>query len=260
MLPLRIRCPKSASPQTLQLPLSTTWGEACLAFSEASGVEKDCLRVLSGFPPKPIEPSNESVTLQELKLRPNENLTIQRGEARVQVVNTGKRYIPPSHERAHFRRRNVPADNSCLFHACAYMLMNGSRSDGPSLRQRCVEYVLAHPQRLKEVGEDPQKYVEFLSKGDSWGGYIEISFLSEMFETEIIVLDLSSHSIIPCGECNDYSTIGFIAYTGTHYDAVAMSTSSSLIDESQDQVLFNRRDKAVFQKAEEFLNEGLHAS
>lgn len=260
MLPLRIRCPKSASPQTLELPLTTSWAEACLVFSEASGVEKSCLRVLSGFPPKPIEPSDESVTLQELKLRPNAILTIQQGEARVQLVNTGKRYIQPSHERAHFRRRNVPADNSCLFHACAYILLNGSRSDGPTLRRRCVEYVMSHPERLKEVGEDPHKYVDFLSKGDSWGGYIEISFLSEMFETEIIVLDLSSHSIIRCGESNGYSIIGFIAYTGTHYDAVAMSTSSSLVDESQDQVLFNLRDKAVFKKADEFLNEGLNAS
>lgn len=218
------------------------------------------MRVLQGFPPKPVEPSDPSITLDALNLRPNEILTIQEGPCGVKIVNTGEKYVPLSHERAHFRRRHVPADNSCLFHSCAYMLLNKSRTDGPTLRQRCVQYVYENPQRLKDVGEDPVKYMAFLSNSDNWGGYIEISFLSEMFQTEIIVLDLASHSIIPCGTEHEYPTIGFIAYTGSHYDAIAMSTASSLMDETKDQVLFNRRDKAVFEKAKEFLDEGLNAS
>lgn len=260
MLPLRLRCPTNSAPQQLSLPLSATWEEAFRAISEASRVEESKMRILSGFPPKPVEPSSQSITLQEMKLRPNEMLTIQEGEPRIQLINTGERYVPLSHERAHFRRRYVPADNSCLFHSCAYVLLNRSRTDGPSIRQRCIDYVLANPQRLKEVGEDPIKYIAFLSNPNNWGGHIEISFLSEMFETEIIVLDLSSHSIIPCGSVQEYPTVAFIAYTGQHYDAVAMSTASNLMDETHDQVLFNRRDKAVFQRAKEFLDEGLTAS
>lgn len=173
----------------------------------------------------------------------------------MQVVNTGERYAQPANERAHFRRRSCPADNSCLFHACAYILKDKNRTDGPKLRMQCVEYVLHHPKIYTEAGEDPMKYASWLAQPNTWGGYMEMVALSEMHQVEIIALDLESTTIIRCGENKNYPLRGYVVFTGNHYDAIAMSTSTNLTDESQDQVLFNPRDEAVFQKAVDFVKE-----
>eukprot|EP00796_Vickermania_ingenoplastis_P006710 gene6710-4807_t len=255
MLKLRVRAPKMAQPQEVEFAPDTPWAATRIHLSSLCGIDEDRIRVLQGFPPKPIE-AEDSTLLQDMKLRPNEMLTVQDGEPRVQIVNTGERYVQLSHDRAHFRRRNCPADNSCLFHSCAYILKNRSRIDGPTLRQECISWILTDPKRFQETtGEDATKYCQWLAKPDSWGGYVELGILSELYKTEIVVLDIQSGSIIRCGEEHNYPLRGFVVFTGTHYDAIAMSTSSSLTDESQDQVLFNPRDEKVFQKADEFIKE-----
>lgn len=255
MLPLRARFPKQATPQSLSFSLDAAWSEVLAALIQQSGVPEHQIRVLSGFPPKPFEPSH-GVLLKDCGLRENEMLTIQEGGPRVQLVNTGERYVPIAHERAHFRRRECPADNSCLFHACSYILKNKSRLDGPALRMECAQYVLDHRNDFRTLtGEDPDKYVPWIVQKDSWGGYIELVILSRLYETEIIALDLTSSSVIRCGSENNYPVRGYVVFTGQHYDAIAMSTANSLIDESHDQVLFNPRDESVFARAKEFVKE-----
>lgn len=256
MLKIRVRFPKQSTPQEVQFPLDLPWAVVLLELSNVSGINENSLRVLGGYPPKPIEPPSEEATLQEMGLRQNEMLIVQDGGPRVQVVNTGERYVQPSNERAHFRRRYVPADNSCLFHSCAYILKNRSRTDGLALRQQCAEYVLNHPQKIKEsTGEDPTTYAQWILQPNNWGGYVELSILSELYKTEIIALDLESTTVIRCGSEHNYPLRGFVVFTGQHYDAIAMSTANNLFDESQDQVLFNPRDEAVFKKAQEFVKE-----
>lgn len=255
MLKLRVRSPRQTAPAELEVPSDIPWNELLLNLSELSGIEATRLRVLQGFPPKPIEPPQSSATLKELGLRPNALLICQEGEPRIEVINTGERYIPFSHERARFSRRNVPADNSCLFHSCAYVLKDRSRSDGPSLRQVCAEYILNHPEKIKACGEDPVLYAQWILHPSNWGGHIELSILSDVFQTELIVLDGSTNHIIHCGEEHHYPARAFLFYTGQHYDALSMSHSGNIVDESKDQVLFNPRDIAVFERAKEFLNE-----
>lgn len=255
MLKLRVRSPKHPTPQEVEFVADCPWIAVLAELSAMCDIDEGRLRVLKGFPPKPIE-LDEMVLLQDAGLRPNEMLIVQDGGPRVQVVNTGERYVQLSHERAHFRRRNCPADNSCLFHSCAYILKNKSRTDGPSLRKECVEYVVSYPAKFRETtGEDAMTYAQWLMKPDSWGGYVELAILSELYQTELIALDLQSTSVIRCGQEHNYPVRGFLVFTGKHYDAIAMSTANNLTDESQDQVLFNQRDDAVYGKALEFVKE-----
>ncbi|KAG5464449.1 hypothetical protein LSCM1_00637 [Leishmania martiniquensis] len=253
---VRIRTPKSSTPEQVELSSSGTWGEAAAVLSQKSAVALEQLRVLAGFPPKAVELSADT-PLSFLKLRPNEMLIIQEGEGKVQLGNTGEQYVPPASERAHFTRRKCPADNSCLFHACAYVLRNKSRTEGPLVRQECVKAVLDHPEmfNVNTLGMDPLAYASWLSEKDTWGGAIELEILSFLYKTEIFALDLQSVTIQRFGTDMGYPVRAFLVYTGNHYDCIAMNPVYNSASEREDQTLFNSRDENVLARAKRFVAE-----
>lgn len=251
---VRIRTPKSSAPEQLELNLSGTWGEVAALLSERSGVALERLRVLAGFPPKPVELAADS-PVSALKLRANDILIIQEGEAKVQLGNTGERYVPPTSERAHFTRRRCPADNSCLFHACAYVLRDKSRTEGPRIRQECVQAILAHPEmfNVNTLGMDPVAYASRMTQKDEWGGAIELEVLSFLYRTEIFALDLQSATVQRFGTDMGYTVRVFLVYTGNHYDCIAMNPMYNSTSEREDQTLFNSRDENVLARAKRFV-------
>lgn len=220
------------------------------------GIESNKMRILTGFPPKPLEPSEYDL-VNSLGLRSNDILTVQEGEARVQFCNTGLKYVPPVAARSHFIRRICPADNSCLFHASAYILHNKSRTDGPLLRQRCVDVVLSRPDMYNQetIGSPNEQYASWLSQKDSWGGAVELQILSTFYQTEIIALDLESSTMQHFGNEEGYNTRGFVVYTGNHFDCIAMNPTYNSPSERDDQVLFNVSDETVVTRAQRFVNE-----
>ncbi|KAG5490761.1 hypothetical protein JKF63_00883 [Porcisia hertigi] len=253
---VRIRTPKSSTPLQVELNPSATWGEAAALLSQSSGIDIDRLRVLAGFPPKPVDLASDS-PLSAVKLRPNDMLIIQEGEAKVQLGNTGERYVPPASERAHFTRRQCPADNSCLFHACAYVLRDKSRTEGALIRQECVRAILDHPEmfNMNTLGMDPVAYASWLSEKDSWGGAIELEILSFLYKTEIFALDLQSSSLQRFGTGQGYTVRAFLVYTGNHYDCIALNLMYNSPCEREDQTLFNSRDENVLARAKRFVAE-----
>nr|CAJ2482513.1 unnamed protein product [Leishmania braziliensis] len=255
-LSVRIRTPKTSTPVQVELNSSGTWGEAATLLSQKSGIALERLRVLAGFPPKAVELSASS-PLSALMLRVNDMLIVQEGEARVLLGNTGQRYVPPAPEKAHFTRRRCPADNSCLFHACAYVLHDKSRTEGPQIRQECVKAVLDHPEMFNRntLGMDPVAYAMWLSGKDSWGGAIELEILSFLYQTEIFALDLQSVSLQHFGTGMGYTVRAFLVYTGNHYDCIAMNPVYNSPSEHEDQTLFNSRDENVLARAKRFVAE-----
>ncbi|KAK7201594.1 OTU-like cysteine protease [Novymonas esmeraldas] len=253
---VRVRTPKSSTPEQVELSSSGTWGEAAAVLSARSGVALARLRVLAGFPPKPVQLELDS-PLSALKLRANDMLTVQEGEASVQLGNTGERYVPPASERAHFTRRRCPADNSCLFHACAYVLRDKSRTEGPQIRQECVMAVLNRPDmfNMNTLGMDPATYAAWLSGKDSWGGAIELEILSFLYKTEIFALDLQSATVQRFGTSMGYTVRVFLVYTGNHYDCIAMNPMYNSTSEREDQTLFSSRDDNVLTRAKRFVAE-----
>ncbi|KPA81751.1 hypothetical protein ABB37_04040 [Leptomonas pyrrhocoris] len=251
---VRIRTPKSSAPVQAELSLSERWSEAAVVLSEKSGVALDRMHVLAGFPPKRIEPA-ASTPLAELKLRANDMLIIQEGEATVQLGNTGEKYVRPASERAHFTRRRCPADNSCLFHACAYVLHDKSRGDGALIRQECVRAIREHPEMFNRntLGMDPVDYAAWLSQKDTWGGAIELEVLSFLYKTEIFALDLQSSTVQKFGTGMGYTVRVFLVYTGNHYDCIAMNPTYNSTSEREDQTLFSSRDDNVLQRATRFV-------
>ena len=84
----------------------------------------------------------------------------------------------------------MPDDNSCMFTA-----FGGALSiDDPStrLRKEVADYILTHPDKYDKaiLGEDPSRYTFRMKQSDTWGGAIELSILSDIYDIEICSIDV----------------------------------------------------------------------
>ena len=250
---LRLRLPTQREPKDIEIDDDTACGLLPFIVEAECHIPATNMRLLSGFPPKPLS-ADESVLVRAV-LRDNDVLIVQAGEAIVKQGSTDGKYVAPSSDKAIFVRRRVPGDNSCLFHAAAYVLRNKSRTDGPALRQECADVVLANRDVFTAsiLGQNPVDYAQWLRQKTSWGGQIELVVLSFLFQTEIVALDLQSSRMERVGEGKSYATRVFLVYTGNHYDAIAMSNPMTGGSEQDDQVMFNARDQRVLDQAVKFV-------
>ncbi|ESL08463.1 hypothetical protein TRSC58_03834 [Trypanosoma rangeli SC58] len=251
----RLRLPNSSEPVPFEAEESVPWVVFLHGVEDRSGIVKERLRILAGYPPRVVEAADTD--LVGSRLRHGDTLIVQEGEATVVRGVTNGRYVPPASDRWHFVRRICPSDNSCLFHAAAYVLRDKSRTDGPKLRDECANAVLADPGYFTELLlEKPNhEYAEWIRRPTSWGGAIELMILSFTEQTEIVTLDLESTRMERFGQGMGYTVRAFVVYTGRHYDAIAMNPSYNSPRESEDQVLFNLRDESVVSRAERFVLE-----
>lgn len=261
---LRLRLPKvSGPPKELDLDGETPWLQLLQIIEQESGIPHMRIKLLGGFPPRPIQPAEgDDFAMISTLFKDGELLNVQEGAAVVRQGSTDGKYVPPSADKQVFVRRRMPGDNSCLFHAVSYLVNNKSREGGPKLRQECADAVLANPDTFTTalLGQSPQSYAAWVRQPTSWGGAIELMILSFLYQTEIIALDLQGGTVQRFGETKNYSVRGFVVYTGDHYDAIGVvnATNGGQLGggrESDDQVLFNPRDEKVLQRAIQFVAE-----
>jgi ubiquitin thioesterase OTU1 len=93
------------------------------------------IAILSGVPPKPVVAEPE-VPLEKLFKEGEMVVVSKRAGQKEEKIITNGRYVPPSDKHGVSLVRTVPSDNSCLFHACSYVLEDKNRTGGPSLRLR----------------------------------------------------------------------------------------------------------------------------
>ncbi|KAK0714363.1 hypothetical protein B0T21DRAFT_297367 [Apiosordaria backusii] len=121
--------------------------------------------------------------------------------------------------------RVMPDDNSCMFTAVggALLLPNPSAT----LRAQIAEYILTHPDQYTPaiLGSPPAKYCSHLLESDTWGGAIELSILSDIYDIEISSIDVKSLRVDRFGEGKDTRII--ILYSGIHYDRIAFALDLS---------------------------------
>eukprot|EP01064_Diplonema_japonicum_P033203 TRINITY_DN6494_c0_g1_i1.p1 TRINITY_DN6494_c0_g1~~TRINITY_DN6494_c0_g1_i1.p1 ORF type:complete len:347 (+),score=86.72 TRINITY_DN6494_c0_g1_i1:1039-2079(+) len=219
-------------------------------------VPSNAVRILMGFPPKPLDLSDRKKTLKMLGVQSGEKLTVQKGEAGSVVKgNLGGKYIPPTDSKNSFTKREMPGDNSCLFHACNYVLNNKTRGSPVEMRNKIAEIVLSNPAKYTtEFLEQPNAYyAEWIKQKDTWGGAIELSILSFLHQTEIVALDVQTKRCYQYGEGENYTTRCFILYSGKHYDAMSMAEYGGAPD-ANDKVQFSTTDANVFKKARDFID------
>lgn len=84
----------------------------------------------------------------------------------------------------------MPDDNSCMFTAFGGAL--GIQDPSRFLRQQITEYILQHPEQYTKaiLGDEPARYAARMRQSDTWGGAIELSILSDIYNIEISSIDV----------------------------------------------------------------------
>jgi ubiquitin thioesterase OTU1 len=60
------------------------------------------------------------------------------------------------------------------------------------LREQIAEYIIQHPDQYSKaiLGDEPTRYVSRILEKDTWGGAIELSILSDIYNCEIASIDV----------------------------------------------------------------------
>jgi len=86
--------------------------------------------------------------------------------------------------------RVMPSDNSCLFTAFGGALP--SPIPAQKLREMMASYIVQHSEEYNEavLGSSPSAYCRSIQDPDRWGGGIELSILSSIFDIQICTYDV----------------------------------------------------------------------
>lgn len=146
----------------------------------------------------------------------------------------------------HIVLRVMPDDNSCMFTAFGGAV--GLENPSKALRDQVADYIINHPNEYDEVilGEKPDRYISRMRRMDTWGGAIELSILSDIYNLEICSVDVKSLRVDRFGEGKANRII--IMYSGIHYDRMAFCMDLSYPVEV-DVTRWSTDDEEVLDKA-----------
>lgn len=211
---LQLRCKTSNGTHRLTAKLfgTSTIKDLQQAIKTATGISTDLQKIMSGYPPKTINLGNTSLTLNELNIKSGDTFTVSSKEKMIETS------LPQ------MKRREVPADNSCLFYSVYYAL-NGSLTEeeyvlAKRFRADIARIVLSNPNKFTEgfLGKSPADYAVWIQCDTSWGGGIELSILSDIYQIEIAAIDIQTLRVDNYGQDGKYGTRIFLLYDGIHYD------------------------------------------
>ncbi|KAK6363067.1 ubiquitin-specific protease otu1 [Orbilia blumenaviensis] len=152
--------------------------------------------------------------------------------------------------------RVMEDDNSCMFRAVNYVCARGldmmselrgvvasviqADADLPELDQRFTHVVL---------GTSRDKYCEKIADPNIWGGYIDLTILSEYFATTIYSISVDDGSVVTYNE--GQPTFAIVIYSGIHYDCVALTQAAN--DPDDDTTVFEKSNTTMILGAAEKL-------
>ncbi|KAI0458990.1 hypothetical protein F5B21DRAFT_458540 [Xylaria acuta] len=145
--------------------------------------------------------------------------------------------VEMSESRTDLVLRVMPDDGDCMFTAVGGALGGLTALGAPSgterwtpaaLRRIVVDAIRTDPVRFDAnfLGAQPDRYCDRLL-GGMWGGGIELSILSEIFQVEICSVDVKTGKAYHFGEQEDYDEFCVVIYSGVHYDRVAEATEGA---------------------------------
>ena len=151
-------------------------------------------------------------------------------------------------------RRQIPADNSCLFNAFSYVYNPLEHSDNSAnnLRKLIAEIISNDPIRYNNtlLEMSNSNYQDYIKNPNKWGGALELSILSYHFKINICTFDIQSLKKHNFGETNNYTEIVYLLYDGIHYDSLIMTIDNTLPTDF-DITKFNINDTSI---SEQFFN------
>ncbi|KAF4983825.1 hypothetical protein FZEAL_862 [Fusarium zealandicum] len=154
--------------------------------------------------------------------------------------------------------RVMPSDNSCLFTAFGGALPK--QIPAQQLRRMMADYIVQHPEDYSEavLGSSPSQYCRSIQDPDRWGGGIELSILSSIFDIQICTYDVQAQNLINFGEEKRDRCI--LVYSGIHYDRVAFSYSeyphnAPTLPPEMDRTVWPVDDDEVLQRTQELVKK-----
>ncbi len=261
-LTLRVKA-KNGQHILNRLTLESTLEELKNAISELTKIPGKAVKILSGYPPKPMDVSDNSKSLSSLLLRSGETLIVEedtkhRAEEEEKRTHNLLQEIQCQLEAANglLLRHIVPANNSCLF-TSVHFVMNGGKQDlsaASAMRQLIAQYVRDDSTYYNSafLGKPNKEYCAWISDDNSWGGGIELSILCKYYGREIAIVDTQTIRIDKFGEDQGYSERVFLIYDGIHYDALFMEP----FDQAGGvEVVFSTKDDAIMIQALDLAKE-----
>ncbi|KAI5460246.1 hypothetical protein BGZ63DRAFT_509537 [Mariannaea sp. PMI_226] len=128
------------------------------------------------------------------------------------------------------------------------------------LRMMMSDYITEHSDTYTEavLGQAPRQYCRSIQDPDRWGGGIELSILSAIFDIQICTFDVQAQNLINFGEEKRDRCI--LVYSGIHYDRVAFSYSDfphtiTSLPPDMDRSLWPTTDEEVLQKTKELVRK-----
>ncbi len=158
-------------------------------------------------------------------------------------------------------RREVDADNSCLFSSVAYLMDRANFGESSSLKFRniIVEYLLDNEFDANLLDQPKEQYIDFIQDTKNWGGALEVKMFSEIFRKQIVCIDVKTNRADIYGEDKKYDQRIYLLYNGVHYDPLVMNFDIGA-DPTTDITIFDSTDQEVFELMKclllEYKNQG----
>jgi len=254
---------KDITTETTVMDLKKSLGLLC-------DIDPFKLKIRSGFPPKVIDISNDLLTMNEMPFRSGDTLLVEEDKSlAAPPPSASSTTARPQNDSLNslwnaqlgktdgiLTRKVVPANNSCLFTSINCCMSDGKLDTevAPLMREIIVGAVSTQPALYNEVflGKPNAEYCQWILKGESWGGAIEVSILSKYYSVEIDVVDTQSGRIDRFGEDVNYPTRIFLLYDGIHYDPLVMEPLDGI---SATKTVFPTSDDSVVIQALEIAAE-----
>ncbi|WFD31490.1 ubiquitin-specific protease otu1 [Malassezia sp. CBS 17886] len=188
----------------------------------ATGIPAGDQILKSGVPPHRIRAQEADpetrLTDAPFSLRPGDMVTVETGS-----VGAGEQHGTHT-EGTHacpLRLEVMPDDNSCLYHALAF-LVHGVSADPAPMRRLARDHIAAHPAEYNDgvLGEMRSTYMVNMLQPQTWGGSVELAAFAELFGKEIWCWDVRSGLCHRFGEGRGHSEFWMLAYSGIHYDVI----------------------------------------
>ena len=153
---------------------------------------------MSGYPPKAVNLNNGSASLASLNIVDGDKLIVsnKNGNIHTQQATPAAAVVVAAvpEPEPQMKRKEVPADNSCLFYSVDFAVHEGQLDleRAKLMRARCAHVILADPDQYNEavLEKSPDDYCAWIQSDTSWGGSVEIQILAKMHRIEIVVVDI----------------------------------------------------------------------
>jgi len=236
-------------------------------------IDMDGVKMLSGFPPKPLDISDRDRSIDSLGVRNGDTIIFQNLKpsttsepssnpsnsnssssssssscpppapslSKAEGPSEAKRKKTEVGAAPRMERQVVPADNSCLFTAINYCMSGEvvASENSAFMREVIASVVGSDLEKYSEaiLGKENKAYCNWILGKDAWGGAIEVQILAEYFQVEIMVVDTKSGSQTIFGENQNFPQRMVLIYDGIHYDPLFLRDSGEVktVHSSKDQ-------------------------